>query len=152
MARALLVLALIPACLPAQSNGVLSVSPVERVRAKRNDSATVRVHIQLQPGYHANSNTPNDEYLIPMKLTWAADPLKVEETVFPKPRLEKYPFSEKPVSVFSGDFEIVTKFKVSANSASGPALGTGKLRYQACNEKMCLPPKTVEVPLTIEIQ
>jgi hypothetical protein len=144
--------ALLPVSLLAQSSGVLTVSPVERVRAKRNETATVKLHLQIQPGYHANSNTPNDDFLIPMKLTWAADPLKVENVEFPKPKSETYPFSEKPVSVFSGEFDIVTRFKVPANAAGGPALGTGKLRYQACNEKMCLPPKTIEVPLTIEIQ
>jgi hypothetical protein len=132
--------------------GVLTVAPAERVRAKRNETATVKLRLQLRPGYHVNSNTPSDEYLIPLKLTWAADPLKVEQVIFPKPQMEKYQFSEKPLSVFSGDFDVITKFKVAPNAPAGPALGTGKLRYQACNDRMCLPPKTVEVPLTIEIQ
>lgn len=130
----------------------MTVAPLQPLRAKRNQTAAVKLHLQLKPGYHVNSNKPNDEYLIPLKLTWAAQPLEVQEVVFPAPALEKYSFSEKPLSVYSGEFELVTKFKTPATAPSGPALATGKLRYQACNNRMCLPPKTVEVPLTIEIQ
>jgi thiol:disulfide interchange protein DsbD len=131
---------------------VLSVVPGEKVRIKRNESVSAKVHLQLRPGYHVNSNTPAESYLIPLKLTWKADPLEAGEVIYPKPSLEKYEFSEKPVSVFSGDFEIVTKFKAPASAPNGPAIVTGKLRYQACNDKMCLPPKTIDVPLTVEIQ
>lgn len=135
----------------AQTN-VLTVTPGEKMRVKRGETVTAKTHAQLKSGYHANSNTPNEDYLIPLKLTWTPAPLEVAEVVYPKPQLEKYEFSEKPVSVVSGDFEIVTKFKVPAKAPNGPAIITGKLRYQACTDRMCLPPKTVEVPLTVEIQ
>src|SRR3954462_8405641 len=150
--RRLAGLLLLPLLLVGQGNNVLTVTPTPKLKVKKNETATAKVHFQLQQGYHSNSNAPSEDYLIPMKLSWSAEPLKVEAVEYPKPSFEKYSFSEKPLSVFSGDFEIVTKFKVPANAPSGPALATGKLRYQACNDRMCLPPKTVEVPLTIEIQ
>jgi len=28
----------------------------------------------------------------------------------------------------------------------------GKLRYQACNDKECLPPKTIDVQFAVDIQ
>jgi DsbC/DsbD-like thiol-disulfide interchange protein len=107
--------------------------------------------LDLRPGYHVNSNTPSDEYLIPLRLTWNPGPLEASGFTFPQPRMEKYSFSEKPLSVFTGDFQIVTHFKASANAAPGPATLTGKLRYQACNNSMCLPPKTLDVSLQAEI-
>jgi len=107
--------------------------------------------LELRPGYHVNSNTPSDEYLIPLRLTWNPGPLAASGFTFPQPRMEKYSFSEKPLSVFTGDFQIVTHFKASANAAPGPATLTGKLRYQACNNSMCLPPKTLDVSLQVEI-
>jgi Disulphide bond corrector protein DsbC len=135
----------------AQTN-VLTVTPPARLQAKRGDSAAVKVHLQMQAGYHSNSNTPSDEYLIPLKLTWPSAPLEATEVVYPKPSMEKYEFSPKPLSVFSGDFEVTTKFKVPANAPTGMAIVTGKLRYQACNDRLCLPPKTLEVPLTVDIR
>lgn len=130
----------------------LTVKPVEKPKGKRNDVIAVKVTAELKPGYHANSNTPSDSYMIPLKLTWDANPLQVQEVVYPKPQMEKYEFAEKPLSVVTGTFDIVTKFKVPANATAGPVLATGKLRYQACTNQMCLPPKTVEVPLTFQIQ
>jgi thiol:disulfide interchange protein DsbD len=135
----------------AQTN-VLTVGPVAKLRVKRGETATAVVHAQLKPGYHANSDKPTDEYLIPMRLTWQAAPLQVAEVVFPKPQMEKYSFSEKPLAVYSGDFDITTKFKAPPAAPRGPAILSGKLRYQACNDRMCLPPKTVDVSLTVEIQ
>ena len=153
MHRGSLLLALAaPMLLLAQSAGVLTVKPVEKPKAKRNDVFTVKVTAELKQGYHANSNTPSDAYMIPLKLTWQAAPLQVEEISYPKPQMEKYDFAEKPLSVVTGSFDILTKFKAPPTVTAGPILATGKLRYQACTNQMCLPPKTVEVPLTIEIQ
>jgi hypothetical protein len=45
---------------------------------------------------------------------------------FPKPVIEKSDFSEKPLSVFTGNFEIVTKFKRAPGAVPGPALLTGE--------------------------
>jgi hypothetical protein len=40
---------------------------------------------------------------------------------------------------------------VASAANLGPAVLTGKLRYQACNDRTCLIPKTIEVTLPIEI-
>jgi hypothetical protein len=135
----------------AQTN-VLTVAPGEKLRIKRGETATAKIRAQLQAGYHVNSDKPADDYLIPLKLTWTANPLEAAEVVYPKPQMEKTDFSPKPVSVFSGSFEIQTRFKAPATAPNGMAILTGKLRYQACNDRMCLPPKTIEVPLTVDIQ
>ena len=136
----------------AQSNGVLTAAPRERLNIKRGSSAELKLNAQLQPGFHVNSNTPADEYLIPLKLTWAKEPLEAEQITYPKPELEKYAFSANPVSVFSGNFEIVTRFKAPPTAPPGLAIIAGKLRYQACNNKECLPPRTIDLRATVNIE
>jgi len=126
--------------------------PASRVHAKRGQEVTQTLTAQLQGGFHVNSNQPADEYLIPLKLQWLKGPLDAEQVVYPKPLLENYAFSQKPVSVFSGKFEIVTKFKASPSAQPGMALMNGKLRFQACNDKECLPPKTLDVQFTVVIE
>ncbi len=128
------------------------MGPVEKLTIHRGATGEVRVKAALQQGFHVNSNTPSEDYLIPLKLTWAKEPLQVEQVIYPKPQMEKYDFSPTPLSVFSGTFEIVTRFKAPADVRNGPAIMNGKLRYQACNNKECLPPRTIEVPVTLEIQ
>ena len=134
----------------AQGN-VLNFTPPRKVVAKPGATVDSVLPLDLRPGYHVNSNAPSDEYLIPLRLSWNPGPLEATGFAFPQPRMEKYSFSEKPLSVFTGDFQIVTHFKASANAAAGPATLTGKLRYQACNNSMCLPPKTLDVSLQVEI-
>jgi len=134
----------------AQTN-VLSVVPPPKLTVKAGTVATAKINVQLREGYHCNSDKPSDEYLIPLKLTWTAAPLEVVDVVYPKPRMEKYSFSKDPLSVYTGDFEIVTHFKVPASAALGGMVLPAKLRYQACNDRMCLQPKTVDVLLPVDI-
>jgi thiol:disulfide interchange protein DsbD len=144
-----LCLALSSHCL-AQGNVVSTTLP-EKVTAKTGAAVQAKMSVQLRAGYHVNSNMPADAYLIPLKLTWAAGPLQATEIVYPKAQMEKYSFSPDPLSVFSGQFDILSKFKVSSTATPGPTAITGKLRYQACTDRMCFPPKNVDVALQVDI-
>jgi hypothetical protein len=144
--------ALVLGTLAAQTSQILTVAPPAKVVVKRGGTAEATLSVKLQQGYHVNSNTPSENYLIPLRLTWVAGPLESVSVTFPKPVMEKYEFSSKPLSVFTGNFEIVTKFKPAANASQGPAYLSGKLRYQACNDKACFPPKTVDIKLPVSIQ
>ena len=136
----------------AQTSQVLSIAPPAKTNGKRSGEMEVRLTAQLKSGYHVNSNTPSEDYLIPLRLTWDAKPLEVAAIQYPKPVLERYEFADKPLSVFTGDFDIVTRFKVPANAPSGLGILVGKLRYQACSEKLCLPPRNLDVRVTYELR
>jgi thioredoxin:protein disulfide reductase len=135
----------------AQAVNVLRFDPPPPLRAKIGATVEAKVPLSLQEGYHVNSNTPSDSFLIPLTLTWSKGVLEPAGVVYPKPRLEKYQFSPDKLSVFSGSFELVAKFTVPAGAAAGPAAMNGKLRYQACNDKMCLAPKNMDVALQVDI-
>jgi len=135
----------------AQNNNVLTIAPPEKVTAKIGAATQVKLALEVRTGYHCNSNKPLDDYLIPLKLTWTAGALESPEVTYPPPQMEKYSFSPTPLSVYSGTFELMTKFKVAASAIPGQAIVAGKLRYQACNDRMCLPPKTIDVSIPIDI-
>jgi hypothetical protein len=130
---------------------LLTAAAPQKVTARRNQVVEARASFQLPGGYHVNSNTPNEDYLIPLRLKWEQGPLVTVEVVYPKPEQRNYSFSTKPVSVFTGSFQIVTKFKVAANAPPGPGVVVGKVHYQACSEDTCYRPATLEIPLTYEI-
>ena len=115
----LLLLSLSALLLSAQGMApVMTVTPVPTVKVKKGAEATVTVKASLNAGFHCNSSTPTEQYLIPLKLTWGEGPLASSSVVYPKGKLEKYSFSENPVSVLTGEFAIVTKFKAKADAAS----------------------------------
>jgi thioredoxin:protein disulfide reductase len=130
----------------------LNIAPVPTVKAKKGATATIAFKATLPPGFHANSNTPTDSYLIPLTLKWTGGPLQAGAITYPKPSQEKYSFSDKPLSVVTGEFTVSTQFKVPANAATGAAAENGTLRYQACNDRMCFAPKTVPVTLSLDIE
>jgi hypothetical protein len=140
--------------LPSLSFGqinVLSVAPPKKATVKAGGTGDGVLTLQLREGYHVNSNAPADPYLIPLRLTWTGSAVEAAAVEFPKPQAVKLGFSDKPVLIFSNTFNITTHFKAPANANPGQVLATGKLRYQACNDRMCLAPKTVDVALPVEI-
>lgn len=147
---------LLPLCLlplAAQTSGYLTAGQPAKVAGKRNASVQARIPLSVQAGYHVNSNTPSDEYLIPLKLTWTVPgALKPGVVVYPKPSLEKYQFSEKPLSVLTGSFDLIANFQVSPDAPGGPGAAAGKLRYQACNDRACFPPKTIDITVPYQVQ
>lgn len=121
------------------------------MRAKIGGTVEVPVSLTLQEGYHVNSNHPPDPYLIPLRLTWAKGALEPDEVIFPAPIQYKIQSEPKPLSVYSGSFQLIAKFTVPATAVTGPIGMNGKLRYQACNDKACLPPKDLDVNVQLDI-
>jgi thiol:disulfide interchange protein DsbD len=130
----------------------VTLGPPQKVEGKRGMTVEAKIPVSVRAGYHVNSNMPSDEYLIPLKLTWknpgALQPL---QTLYPKPSLEKYEFSQKPLSVFTGNFDLVIRFRIAANATAGPGVAVGQLRYQACSDRACYPPKTIEVSVPYQV-
>ncbi|RPH74663.1 MAG: hypothetical protein EHM80_17555 [Nitrospiraceae bacterium] len=61
-----------------------------------------------------------------------------------------YAFSEEPLSVYSGIIVLKTSFAVPKQVPATLAELKGRLRYQACNDKECLPPATLEVSVPVK--
>ncbi len=128
---------------------------IQKAVGKRNATVQVKIPLSVDSGYHVNSDKPNEDYLIPLKLTWdkaAMGALEGGTVVYPKPSQEKYDFDEKPLSVFAGTFDLIANFKVGANAPAGPGVASGKLRYQACSNKACYPPKTIDISVPYQVQ
>ena len=142
-------------CLPLlrpQSNSErVTVGQPQKVAGKRNDAVQTKIPVSILDGYHVNSNTPSDEYLIPLKVTWTSlGALEGGQVTYPK--AEKITVGDQSLSVFTGKFDLAVNFKVSANAPAGPGIATGKLGYQACNNSMCFPPKSVEFNVPYQVQ
>jgi len=128
------------------------VTPPEPVTVKAGAAFTSKLTATLSEGFHTNSHTPTEQYLIPLTLKWAPGKVEAADVDYPKPEMLKLPFEAKPLSVLTGKFSFNTKFKVATTAPAGPTTVTGKLRYQACNDSACFPPKTVELKLPVIVQ
>jgi thioredoxin:protein disulfide reductase len=133
---------------------VVKVSASEAAyKVKRGSSVPVAVVVDVDAGYHINSNRPTEKYLIPtaLKLERKAG-LSATPVIYPKARLQKFEFSEKPLSVFEG--KAVLKFSVRAlpSLTTGTHALNGKLTVQACNNEQCLRPQTIDVSIQLRVE
>jgi hypothetical protein len=127
------------------------VGQPRKVVGKRNDAVQIKIPVSILEGYHVGSDKPLDEYSIPMKVTWTSlGALEGGQVTFPK--AEKITVGDLSLSVFTGNIDLGVNFKVSAKAAGGPGIASGKLLFQACNDHMCFPPKSVEITVPYQVQ
>ena len=128
---------------------VASVLPSAPVAVEAGKAVTVPLSIRIRRGYHINSETPAESYLIPTKLTWDAPGFKTAAIKYPQAEIVIYDFSGKPLSVYSGTIQITSTLTTPAEIPAGLTELSGKFRYQACNDKACLPPRTTEFKVPV---
>lgn len=104
--------------------------------------ALVTIVVHVAPGYHVNAHEPREPYLVPTALRLEAPGAELSEPAYPPPEERRFPFAAEPMLVYSGRFEITAR---AASMPKGPV--TAALRYQACDDRHCLPPRTVRVAL-----
>ena len=108
------------------------------------------VKLELVAGWHVYANPPSGEYNIPVKISLSGSRgVTVGAPGYPAGSDLKLPTDEKPVRVYDGAFEIPLPLDAAAAAENGVHKLMGKLMFQACNDRICLPPVTV--PFTVEL-
>ncbi len=125
-----------------------SVAPSAPVSVKPGAEVEIPLTVRIRSGYHINSDTPAEDYLIPTQVVWDAAPFRIVRVEYPDAEIVRYPFSEKPLSVYSGEIEIVTVLEAPAGAKPGETLA-GRLHYQACNDKACLAPTSIDISVPL---
>jgi thiol:disulfide interchange protein DsbD len=148
-----LAVALAAASVRAQAPASLmkAQASVEPSRSAPGGSFVLHVKATLEPGWHVNSHTPSEDYLIPTEIRVAPpDGVSLAPARYPPGQSRKFSFSEEPLSVYEGSFEITAAGKISAD-ASGSKILAGTLHYQPCNDKQCLAPASVAFRAEISV-
>jgi thiol:disulfide interchange protein DsbD len=115
---------------------------------KPGSEAVAAVVIDVKKGFHAQSHTPKDEFLIPLTVKGdAMEGITAGDVQYPPGLDEKYPDLGE-VNVYTGRVVIYLPVRVSADAKEGAVKVSGSVRYQACDDKACFAPKTV--PWSIE--
>jgi hypothetical protein len=94
-----------------------------------------------RPGFHINSHTPKDELLIPteLKLDSRGGVIVLGEQ-YPKGSAFRLVIGNgETLDVYQGEFRVTVRL----TAAQGASLLTGSLRYQACDNAACFPPKSL---------
>ncbi|HOV60926.1 MAG TPA: cytochrome c biogenesis protein CcdA [Candidatus Hydrogenedentes bacterium] len=103
--------------------------------------------------WHVNARHPKEDTLIPTILEVPSDPgpVRISGVVYPQPKSFRFEFSDEEVLVYGPRFVIGIIVETDHNISPGSYTIPLNLRYQACNNTTCMPPRTLEIPLAVTV-
>ena len=117
------------------------------------ESGEALVRLQIKDGYHVNANPASFSYLIPTQLELTpAEGVAVEFITYPDPLTRKFSFSEKPLAVYEGETTLKARLKADKASKPGTHNLSAKLRVQACDDKVCYAPGSIDLVVPVNIK
>jgi hypothetical protein len=119
----------------------------EQVTVTAGKASDVELHFRIAEGMHINSHAPKDDFLIPTTFSIPDGAgVRLDGVTYPDGKEFTLPLDpENKLSVYTADF--VLQARIVAEP--GNHLVEAKLRYQACDKSVCLPPKTIPVAIDV---
>ena len=105
----------------------------------------VAIVLNLPAPWHVNANPASSPDFIPTTLTFEPNPAATfGKIIYPPGQTVTLPWSDAPVSLYSGKTIIFADVTVTADTTL-----TGTLKYQACDDHVCYAPKTVPIKISV---
>jgi hypothetical protein len=119
----------------------------EQLTVPAGKPTAVALHFRIREGLHINAHDPSEEFLIPTVLSIPdASGVHLEGASYPPGKEFTLPVDPSTkLKVYTGEFAIQARIV----SQAGDHMVEAKLRYQACDDNACLPPKTITVPIDV---
>jgi thiol:disulfide interchange protein DsbD len=141
---------LIPAIANAQTrstvSGALDVSAIQQ-----DSSGRLAVVLDIDPGFHAQSHTPLDEYAIKCEVTLNPVPgIVFGDIIYPAGKIEEYPQLGK-LSVYTGRAIILVPFAATKDAKLGSITLSGTVEMQICNDDTCFPPEKSDFTIETKV-
>jgi thiol:disulfide interchange protein DsbD len=129
-------------------------SPVSwSFNSKKISEKTYEVHLtaNIQSGWHLYSqDQPSDAVALPTNVTINNNPLlKIDGKVKEVGSMEKFQDKNLGISAhqYSNKVDFVQVVKIKSNAKTNVS---GSVEFQTCNDKKCLPPKTVNFDIALK--
>jgi thiol:disulfide interchange protein DsbD len=125
---------------------------VDSKTARPGSAVALSLKVTLPKELHVQANKPRDPALIPTVLTLTPPAgVTVGKVTYPPAIDFAQAGQPEPLAVYGHEFIVKVDVKLAADVKPGALTVPGKLRYQACDDKMCFPPTTAETSWTITV-
>ena len=131
---------------------MVTVAPIEEIVVPRGGKVPLEIALQVNRGFHVNSHQPNDELLLPTVVH--LDPpegITIMNVAYPEAEELELPFATQKLSVYSGSFAVTAEVRVHKSAVLGTQRVHGEVRYQACDNRQCFPPKTTPLQFDVKV-
>ena len=131
----------------------VKMAPAPVVTVVQGKPATVPLTFRVASGYHINSNQPKSEFLIPTVLkVEATTDIVIGKTSYPEGKDMSFAFApDEKLNVYTGDFRVDVLVRPLHSVQAGKYVVRGTLKYQACDNSACYPPKQLPVSFDVKI-
>jgi len=141
--------------LPGAPGAVTAAASVPKPAAVApGGEVEVGLTLTVKSGYHIYANPAGSEDVIPTVLALGpGSKAELLEIRYP-PGQAKILAANGPgkVSVFDGKVTLTARVRIAADARPGAAEVKLRIRYQACDDRACQAPATLEVPVAVEIR
>jgi thioredoxin:protein disulfide reductase len=116
------------------------------IHTRSGDDVEGTIVAKIEDGWHVNSNKPTEEFAIPTVLELDAATAELTATQFPAHQMKAFEFTGgKALAVFDGTFNIGFRAKLKPGATKIDA----KLKFQACSDRVCLPPNIANATIDL---
>jgi hypothetical protein len=131
----------------------VTFDPVDMVKVTMGKSTPVVFTFHIKPGFHVNSHQPAEPELIPTELKFSPpEDLVIAKVQYPAGVLTSFPFDPtQKLSVYSGDVTVKAVVLTAPKANTGNYTVHGELKYQACDNNACYPPKRLPIQFDVKI-
>ena len=131
----------------------VKMAPAPVISVTQGKAATVPLSFRVARGYHINSNKPKSEFLIPTVLKVdATTDIVIGKTTYPDGKDMSFAFApDEKLNVYTGDFDVDVLVRPLMAVQPGKYVVRGTLKYQACDNSACYPPKKLPVSFDVRI-
>lgn len=139
--------------MPTLKGPTVSMAPAPLITVQQGKSGTVPLAFRVVRGFHINSNQPKSEFLIPTSLKVdATTDIVIGRITYPEGKDMSFAFApEEKLNVYSGDFQLGVNVRPLRSVQPGKYIVRGNLKYQACDNAACYPPKQLPVSFEVKI-
>jgi len=120
-------------------------------KAPPGSHRTVVVELTIGSGWHVNSHTPAEKFLIPTDVTLTATSGQLSPVRYPADVQIRPSFADKPMRVYEGTVRFDADLELPGEIGDAIAI-RGVVAYQACNDHQCFPPAKIPIEGSITIE
>ncbi len=108
------------------------------------NSTRLAVQLTIAKPWHINSNPPSGEFQIPTIVSLSdSSGIEFGEIIYPAGEMRTFAFSEEAISVYEKTVYAFASVTLPKDFTDSSVTLKGSLQYQACDDEVCLPPKTI---------
>jgi len=118
----------------------------------KGSAAKGSIVLSIPGGLHVNSNRPSSQYAIPTTVRVSGTGVRVSGVTFPRGKNRKFQFSEDTINVYEGTVRFPFTVNVPAGFKGNVVRIRAVVKYQACTDEVCYPPRSKEITLTARVR